>query len=100
MNKYLMINHGVGARNPEAVTPEKWEAYFQLLREKEHFVGGSALAHGIALKDGLYAAPVSPSISGYILIQAENMETARSIAWQSPLHHAGGTVEVFKLVES
>lgn len=100
MNRYIMLNHGIGLANPNAVTLDKWEAYIQLLQEKDYFVGGSSLDHGIALKDGLYGAPVTPALTGYILIQAESMEVARSLAWQSPLHHAGGTVEVFKLVEN
>jgi hypothetical protein len=93
MPKYLMINHGVGA-------PEHWETYFDLLIGGDHLIGGSSLASGISLKDGRYAAAISESVTGYIVIQADSLEQARDLMIQSPIHQAGGTVELFPLEET
>ena len=88
-----MINHGVGE-------PVGWDAYFAMLFEKKHMIGGSALGEGVAVKGDVFGEVVSPTITGYILIRAESLEAAQEIARQSPVHRAGGTVEVFALVKS
>lgn len=91
MHKYLLINHGVGA-------PANWEAYFEMLHAGGHMIGGSALDHGIAVQIGTVSEARSKTITGYLVIQAADLETAKQIALQSPVHMAGGTVEVFTLV--
>lgn len=93
MNKYLLINHGSG-------TSEGWEAYFKLLHDRGHIIGGSALDYGLSVKDNIFSGPISPTVTGYIVIQAEDLETAKSLAVQCPVHVAGGTVEVFTLIKS
>lgn len=93
MPKYLMINHGVGS-------PEHWEAYFDLLIGGEHLVGGSSLASGMSLRNGQYAGAISESVTGYIVIHAENLEQAKELMVKSPIHAAGGTVELFPLEET
>lgn len=91
MNQYLMINHGVG-------TPENWDMYFTMLHQDGHMIGGSSLGEGIAVTDGVFSEARTPSITGYILIHAKDLESAKDIARQSPVHQAGGTVEVFPLI--
>lgn len=93
MTKYLMINHGVGS-------PEDWEVYFDMLIGGDHLVGGSSLASGISLKGGQYAGAISESVTGYIVIQVENLEQAKEFMVKSPIHRAGGTVELFPLEET
>ena len=48
VNKYILINHGTGAS-------EGWEQYFAMLHEQGHMVGGSALNHGLSVKDGVFS---------------------------------------------
>lgn len=93
MNKYILINHGVGST-------EGWEQYFAMLHDQGHFIGGSALDYGLSVTGGHFAEPISRTITGYIVIQAKDLETAKSLAAQCPVHLAGGTVEVFTLVKT
>lgn len=93
MPKYLMINHGVGA-------PEHWETYFDLLIGGDHLVGGSSLASGISLQNGQYAGAISETVTGYIVIQADHLDQAKDLMTQSPIHRAGGMVELFPLEET
>jgi len=91
--KFIMINH-------RTASTENWDEYFKMLREGSHMIGGSALDHGISLKEGVFTQAQSATITGYIVIQAEDLEAAKNIASQSPIHKAGGTVELFTLVET
>lgn len=93
MNLYLMLNHG-------SASSEEWTAYIQLLSSNRHLQGGSALADGISLQNSSFSAPISPTITGYILIQAESLDQAQSLVAQSPIHKSGGTVELFTLVRT
>lgn len=92
MTEYIMINHGVGSA-------ENWDEYFTMLRDGNHLIGGSALDHGIAIRDSTLSEAVSKTITGYIVIQVESLERAKEIMAQSPIHQAGGTVELFPLVK-
>jgi hypothetical protein len=93
MTEYIMINHGVGS-------PEKWDIYFKMLSENNHMIGGSALECGISLKESAFSEAISTTITGYIVIQAESLEKAKEVMEKSPIHAAGGTVELFTLVKS
>lgn len=94
MKKYLMLNHGQGG------SPEAWKAYFEMLLAGNHLVGGSALGEGLALKKGLFSGAKTRTVSGYIVIQARDLRSAKKILSQSPVHQSGGTVELFPLVKS
>jgi hypothetical protein len=91
MNKYIMINHGVGSAS-------HWDEYFKMLHDDGHIIGGSALDHGISLKSDNFTDPISKTITGYIVIQADDIDVAKRIMLESPIIKAGGTVELFTLV--
>ncbi len=93
MTEYIMINHGVG-------TPENWDPYFKMLCDNNHMIGGSAVDHGISVKDSAFSNALTTTMTGYLLIQAESLEKAKEIMALSPVHKAGGTVELFTLVKS
>lgn len=92
MNKYLMLNHGAG-------TKQQWDDYFTIVFDGDHFIGGSSLDEDSALsvKDGVFGPAISPTVSGYIVIQAESLEKAQELMRLCPVHQNGGTVEVFPL---
>jgi len=52
------------------------------------------------VQNGIFTDAVSTTITGYILIQAHDIEIAKKIALQSPVQLSGGVVEVFNLTES
>ncbi len=91
MNKYIMINHGVGQSND-------WDDYFSMLHEKGYIIGGSALDNGISLENNRFDSCISETVTGYIAIEVPDIDTAKSIMVQSPIHISGGTVELFTLV--
>ena len=93
MTEYIMINHGAG-------TAADWDQYFKMLRDQNHMIGGSALNQGISVKDAVFSNAITPTITGYLLIQAESLEKAKEIMALSPVHKTGGTVELFTLVKS
>ena len=86
-----MINHRIGFTGD-------WDPFFKMLRDGGHLVGGSALDHGITIKNGVFGPAQTPTIAGYIVIQAKNLDAAKNIMAQNPIHQAGGTVELFTLV--
>jgi hypothetical protein len=92
MTEYIMINHGVGS-------PENWDKYFTMLFDNKHMIGGSALDHGISVNASVFSEAVSKTITGYIVFQAESLDKAKEIALKSPVHEAGGLVEIFTLVK-
>jgi|GEM_PF-3842435 len=63
-------------------------------------IGGSSLDHGIAVQNGIFSEAKSSTITGYIVHQARDIESAKGIARQSPAQLSGGVVEVFTLTES
>lgn len=93
MPEYIMINHGVG-------TSANWDQYFKMLREGNHLMGGSALEPVVSVKWAVFSDVRTPTMTGYILIRAESLERAKEIMVQSPVHQAGGTVELLMLVRS
>ena len=77
-----------------------WEAFFKMLSEGQHLIGGSSLDHGIAAQSGAFFEAKSKTITGYIVIRAESLEKAKEIALKCPVQQTGGTVELFTLVRS
>ena len=92
MIQYIMINHGAGSS-------ESWHEYIKMLCDGGHMIAGSALEHGMAVQAGTFTPIRSKTITGYIVIQAPDIETTKNIMLQSPVHQAGGMVELFPLVE-
>jgi hypothetical protein len=93
MAEYLLINHGKG-------TTEGWDAFFKMLCDNDHLIGGSSLDHGISVKNGTFSEAVLKTVTGYIVFQAKDFETAKNIALQCPVQQSGGVVELFTLVPS
>lgn len=59
MAEYLLINHGKG-------TKEMWDAFFKMLDEGNHLIGGSSLDPGVSVRAGAFSEAVSKTITGYI----------------------------------
>jgi hypothetical protein len=52
------------------------------------------------VQNGIFTDAISSTITGYIVYQASDIESAKGIALQSPAQLSGGVVEVFSLTES
>ena len=81
-------------------TDEDWSAYLGKLRAGGHHEGGSAVGAGLCVRQGAAAPGISSHIGGYILIEARDLDEARSLVAGNPVYEAGGTVEIRELPRS
>lgn len=94
MREYILLMHSDTA---SAESGSDWDAYIGRLHEAGCFRGGSVIGAGQSFrKDGL-PGPVAAHISGFIRIEAADLEAARALLPGNPAFEAGGTVEIREL---
>jgi hypothetical protein len=82
----------------EALDDEKgWEPYIQRLKRMGCFQSGSALGHGICARKSGEAPSVTAHLTGYIRVNADSLDQAKTMLTGNPLFEAGGTVEIREL---
>lgn len=91
MKHYILLNHDAG---PSA----GWDVFFEMLLKGNHLIGGSSLECGLSVRGEIWGAVITPTLGGYIVIQASDLEAAKQIAKMCPIHLSGGTVEIFTCV--
>ncbi len=74
-----------------------WEAYLRGLRQRGVFQGGSAIGDGICARKSGPSASLTAHLTGYIRVNAESLEQAKSLLIGNPHFEAGGTVEIREL---
>lgn len=94
MADFIMLMHDDAT---SAESHADWEAYLSALRKSGKFEGGSVIGSGQTFRKNGVAAPVTASINGYILFQAEDMAAAQTLLGDHPTFKAGGTVEIREL---
>ena len=93
MAEYVLFMHDDSAADDE----EAWEPYLRRLKQGGHFEGGSAIGDGVcARKDGA-AVPLTGHLVGYIRLNANDLDQAKSLVIGNPVFEAGGTVEIREL---
>lgn len=91
MPEYIFLMHDDAEDDDNA-----WEPYIRKLKQGGVFEGGSAIGDGVcARKRG--APPVMTHLAGYIRVNAENLDHAKSLLAGNPSFEAGGTVEIREL---
>jgi len=95
MPDYLLLMHDDGPAS--AGDADSWSTYLSTLRASGCFEGGSAIGAGICMRKSGVAPEVSGHLTGYIRIQAEDLEHAKSLVGGNPVFEAGGTVEIREL---
>lgn len=95
MRRYLLLMQDTGG----VEDPGAWGSYLRSLRESGRFEGGSSI--GAIAAHRKEAAPVRRGVPlvGYLIVQADDLEAARSFLENNPVFEAGGTVEICELVE-
>jgi hypothetical protein len=84
-------------KTPDGEPPDTWDRYISALEQGGHLRGGSAIGDGIACrKDGGEAA-ITAHLTGFIRIEAESFEAARTLLAGNPVYEAGGIVEIREL---
>lgn len=92
MKDYLLLMHD-DARGDAAA----WPGYLEVLRRSGRFSGGSAIGGGICVRKSGDAAALTPRLSGYLRIKANDLDDARAFVAGNPVFEAGGTVEIREL---
>ncbi len=84
MKKFIFLSIGFETPTPEIM--EAWGKWFQSIGDKT-VVGGSHFGPGIEItRDGSKELPLGlDSITGYTIINAENIEEAEKIAKTCPI---------------
>jgi len=81
----------------DATTPidlDAWPGYFASLRTAGCFQGGSPIGGGACVRKSGLAAKVSDHLGGYIRIDADSLDHARTFIAGNPVFEAGGTIEI------
>lgn len=92
MPEYIFLMHNDADDNGS-----DWKPYLAKLKESGHFEGGSAIGGGACVRKAGVAPPVSLHLTGYVRVNANNLEHARSMLAGNPHFEAGGTVEIREL---
>jgi hypothetical protein len=96
MNDYLFLMHdAVPSAGPGR--QGQWSTYLGKLREAGALEGGSAIGGGVCVSKAAVPPPITPSITGYLRIQAESLGAARALIPGNPVYETGGTVEIREL---
>jgi hypothetical protein len=77
-----------------------WDTYFSLLNRSGAFRGGSEIGAGLAVRRHGSAGPLASHITGFIRVEAADIEQARLLIEGNPVFEAGGTVEIRQLPQS
>jgi hypothetical protein len=90
MAEYIFFMHDdvVGVRDAA------WEPYLKRLQESGSFEGGSAIGEGICVRKHGAVPPITAHLVGYIRVNADSIDRARSLLAGNPHFEAGGTVEI------
>lgn len=71
-----------------------WGPYLAGLRAAGVFQGGSGMAGGAALRKSGTPGALSSHITGYIRVEADDVDHAARLLAGNPVYEAGGTVEI------
>lgn len=96
MNDYILLMHN-DSKDPEQNQSEDWAGYFARLHQAGAFQGGSAIGGGVCISKSDFLPNITRHLSGYIRVQAENLDRARELVQGNPVFEAGGTVEIREL---
>ena len=96
MHDYILLMHN-DVPDGQSRSQHDWSAYFAKLREVGAFQGGSSIGGGACMTKSAASRPITAHISGYIRVQAPNLDAAQNLVLGNPVYEAGGTVEVREL---
>ena len=92
MAEYILLMHDDALEDETA-----WEPYLRRLKESGCFQGGSAIGEGISVRKNGVDPPVTAHLTGYIRLNADGLDHAKSMLTGNPHFEAGGTVEIREL---
>jgi len=95
MPGYIFFMHD-DARDSE----DNWEPYLTKLKASGCFGGGSAIGDGVCVRKTGNLPSLTAHLVGYIRVNADDLEHAKSMLKGNPHFEAGGTVEIRELPQT
>src|SRR5262245_9675191 len=92
MAEYILLMHDDATSNDH-----DWGPYIQKLQQGGCFEGGSAIGDGVCARKSGEPAAVTAHLTGYIRVNVESIDQAKSLLTGNPHFEAGGTVEIREL---
>ena len=74
-----------------------WEPYITKLKTDGSFEGGSAIGDEVCIRKTDKAPSLTAHLAGYIRVNADDLNHAKSMLAGNPHFEAGGTVEIREL---
>jgi hypothetical protein len=74
-----------------------WGPYLAKLKAGGSFEGGSAIGDGVCIRKGDELPSQTARLAGYIRVNADDLDHAKSMLAGNPHFEAGGTVEILEL---
>ena len=94
MDTYTIFMHDDADNSRVASSAGARERYFTMLQQSGRLAGGSAIGGGLCVSKAYAARPITSHLAGYILVQAESLDDAKTLLDGNPWLDAGGTVEI------
>ena len=89
MPEYIFLMHD------DSVADEStWEPYLRTLKQEGVLQGGSALGGGICVRKTGAPGSLAEHLAGFIRVNADSLDHAKSLLVGNPVFEAGGTVEI------
>ena len=92
MAEYIFLMHDDALDDGNA-----WEPYLEQLKKTGCFQGGSAIGDGVCARKTGTPPSVTAHLAGYIRVNADSLDHAKSMLTGNPQFEAGGTVEIREL---
>jgi len=92
MAEYIFLMHDDAIAGGRA-----WEPYLHRLQQGGYFQGGSAIGDGVCARKSGAPASVTAHLTGFIRVNADSLDQAKSLLIGNPVFEAGGTVEIREL---
>ena len=97
MAEYIFLMHDDAV---EEVNQDAWEPYLSKLEQGGFLRDASAIGDGVCARKSGAPASVTEQLTGYVRVNAESVDQAKSLLIGNPVFEAGGTVEIRELPQT
>jgi hypothetical protein len=97
MTDYIFLMHDDAI---DYVDEDAWGPYLDKLRRGRFLQEGSAIGDGVCARKSGAPASVTEQLTGYVRVNAESVDQAKSLLIGNPVFEAGGTVEIRELPQT
>ncbi|MET3118424.1 hypothetical protein AAKU64_002656 [Undibacterium sp. GrIS 1.8] len=94
MEEYILFMYNDAVDVVAAADGALWGRYFQQLETTGKFNGGSSVGGGLFLNKHGTEKVSHSDVTGFVRVNAKNLEDAQQFLRGNPVYEAGGTVEI------